>query len=75
MQLETLTSCQVKGWSHFVWLLALASVTGIAIHPETGCIAFGKFAVKVLNVVDKSHKFQKLHIPTSICYGHTMLGL
>ena len=58
VQLETLNSCQVKGWSQFVWLLALASVTCIAIHPlhpETGCIAFGKFAVKLLNVVVQGH--------------------
>ena len=78
MQLETLKICQVKGWSQFVWLLALASVAGIASHPlypETGCIAFGQFAVKLLNVVVKSQTIQKLHIPTSICYGCTMLGL
>ena len=78
MQLEALKICEVKGWSQFVWLLALAGVTGIAIHPlypETGCIAFGKFVVKLLNVVVRSQTIQKLHIPTSICYGRTMLGL
>ena len=78
VQLETLKICQVKGWSQFVWLLALASVTGIASHPpypETGCIAFGKFAVKLLNVVVKSETIQKLHIPMPICYSRTMLGL
>ena len=51
VQLETLRICQVKGCSQIVWLLALASVTGIAIHllyPETGCIAFGKFAVTIV---------------------------
>ena len=75
---EDLENLSGKGWSKFVWLLALASVTGIASHPlypETGCIAFGKFAVKLLNVVVKSQTIQKLHIPTSICYGHSMLGL
>ena len=78
VQLETLKICQVKGWSQFAWLLALASVTGIASHPlyqETGCIAFGKFAVKLLNAVVKSQTIQKVHIPTSSCYGHPMLGL
>ena len=75
VQLETLKIFQVKGWSQCVWLLALASVSVIVIHPETGCIAFGQFAVKLLHVVVNSQKTQKLHIPTSICYGRTMLGL
>ena len=78
VQLETLKICQEKKWSQFVWLLALASVTGTAIHPlytETACIAFGKYAVKLLNSVVKLQRIQKLHIPISICYGPTMLDL
>ena len=67
VQLETLKICQVKGWSQFDWLLALASVNGTAIHPlypETGCIAFGKFAVKLLNVVVKSQTIESLRNTT-----------
>ena len=54
VKIEALKNCQVKRWSPFVCLMALASVTGIPIHslyPETGGVASGKYAVKLFNAV------------------------
>ena len=56
VQLEALKNCQAKRWSPFVCLMALASVTGIAIHslyPETGSIGSGRYAIKLFNAIIK----------------------
>ena len=60
-----------------MWLLALASVTGIATHSlyqETGCIASEQCAIKLLNALIKLQTTQELHISGSICYSSTILG-
>ena len=59
VKIEALKNCQVKRWSPFVCLMALASVTGIPIHslyPETGGVASGKNAVKFFNAVIEPRK-------------------
>jgi len=56
VKFEALKNCQVKRWSPFVCLMALASVTRITIHslyPETGGVASGMYAVKLFNAMIK----------------------
>ncbi|XP_065069047.1 uncharacterized protein LOC135694297 isoform X2 [Rhopilema esculentum] len=53
-KVEALKNCQVKRWSPFICLLALASVIGIPIHslyPETGGMIAGKYAAKLFNAI------------------------